>query len=363
MTIEERIKAAFDECVANPTAENLAAYENLVKVSQISEAQKQVPQDKVKTPVAEKSVRSYGANWSESAKAWGNKFVEAVTIGSVYTSLVPGEVASRVEELTGKFGRIRRLCTTHKCTGTYTFAVEGDGVTVYYRAEGAQATESDPTLNPVTLGAYNLTALVKVSKEMIADPGVDVLEYLSNAIAKGYAKMEDHEILFGAGVDADTNRYNMTGIITTLAAQASTPQIITSTAAAGAFSWKSVKDVISKIGENRDNAVILLSQAAADHIHELKDGSQYIFPQNQPLDSILGIKVLITSQLSGLVNNGYVMVVGDFSKYHIADRQGLETQILNEAFAVNGLVGVMADKRVDGKVSQPGAFAALKLSF
>ena len=55
------------------------------------------------------------------------------------------------------------------------------------------------------------------------------------------------------------------------------------------------------------------------------------------------------------------MLFGDYHYYWIADRQGRSMKRLNELYAANGQVGVLASERVDGKLILPEAVKALQI--
>lgn len=354
MDLEKMIMEAEAKFAADSSAENLAACKALYEMKEIKEAQQK------SNSVVEKTVEV-----KDEVKEWANKVMDAIAVGSTYSGLVPVDIAREVEKKIGDFGVFRPRCTVHKASGTYKLAVEDSLATVYYTAEAGAYTESTPAMNIISLDAFKLTALVKMSKESIADPVVDFVEYVTYAIAKAYALKEDHEILLGAGVNTEASPavYNMTGVLTALKAQADTPQIVTDTTALGAFTWASLKSMMQKLGKHRAGSVLVMQQATCDYIHEFKDDGKYIFDQNKPLDSIWGMPIIISTDVDAVGDTKYPIIAGNFRFYHIADRQDLEIRTLNELYAANGQVGIIADKRVDGKPSQLAAFAALKLDF
>ena len=98
--------------------------------------------------------------------------------------------------------------------GNYTVAVDGDQATATYVDEAGNIgdVESTPSLNLVTFSAYKLAALIKVSNEFLDDVAVDAMSWLTDNIARAFAKKEDLEILKGAGATSN----NIEGILTKL---------------------------------------------------------------------------------------------------------------------------------------------------
>ena len=334
--LTKKIEDAKATAMANPTAENVQTLENLVNIAKIQAEQTSV--------VESKPALSERAQFAKKLReALGN-----MPTGS--TIAVPLEVSAEIERKRNEISKLRRFCTVHPCTGNYTLQVEGTGVTVSYVAEHAAIGDGTPTINAISLTAYKLGALVKMSNEFIQDEAADIVAYITNLIADGFAKMEDSEILNGTG-----SSYNhMTGIVPSCSANTVT------CATAKTVTWKEVKTTIQKLTKGyRNNATCVMSQELADAIHEMKDGSNYIFPQNEPISTILGIPVVISADLGNLESGKAMMVVGDFSYYHIADRKDLTVKKLEELYAQNDQTGVLAVQRIDGKPSQVEAFAVL----
>lgn len=282
------------------------------------------------------------------------KLREAVAIGQSYTALVPTEIQTQIEKKRYAQSQLRKFVSSHAVGGNYTITVEGNGVTVGYVSEASQKTDSTPTVTTVTLNAYNLYALVKMSNESIEDPAVDLTEYISQLIAKGFALKEDREILLGSGSSSN----NITGVITALTGKTARTK---TTAAADAISWAEIKTFLGSLKAYKPFAIVVMSQATADYIQEFKDDGKYMFDQTKTLENINGVKVVISPDMSDIAAGKTVMVAGDFSYYHWVDRKNLEITTLKEIYATNGQVGIMATQRADGNITNEEAFAILNM--
>lgn len=369
---EARLEAVFEKMLETSSDEDTRAYENLVDnikdlKAQLAETEALEEKEKLEKggTLPEGAANGLGGgagrkddeterhgNLSEAAVKFGRSLVEAVSKGTTFNGLLPRDVAQQIQMKKEEICRVRGLCTVHQATGEYTVYVEGDGATVAYVSEGAGIGETSPTIAGVGLAALKLGALVKVSREYVEDLGVDVMSYLVNVLSKAFAKKEDHEILFGAGTSS--SKTNMRGIC-------SNTSIGTVTAVATTtVTWEEVKQTIQKIGAYRNGATIVCSQAFLDICHSFKDGNTYMFPQNQQIQSIMGIPVRVSGEFEAIDAGKVVMVVGDFSYYHILDRLGLEITTLNELYAANDQVGIRALERIDGDLALAAAFACLK---
>lgn len=360
--IQAKVQEAFNKFMETADDEDVKKYNALVEqMNKLSDQIAAIEAEELKKQ-GKKADQEEQKNekYKKETREWAKKVIEAIAVGSTYSSLVPTEIATAVIEKLNDYGRVSNRVTRHTLSGNYVFSVEGTEASVAYVAEAGSVSETTPTLTPVTLGAYALAALVKLSKEVVNDPAVDFIDWVTVALAKGFAKKLDAEILFGTGSGND----HITGILTTLKAESDTPHIVTDSTALGNFTWASLKSLMSKLGEYRDGAVLIMKQATADYIHEFKDNSKYIFDQDKPLESIWGMPVVICSQSEAMGTDGNCPVIAaNLAYYHLGVRQDIDVSLLTEAYAANRQIGMIADMRVDGKVALTDAFAALCTDF
>lgn len=362
---EAKRDAAAKAMKENATPENIKAYEEAFDAYQKALDDKAKAEEEVvkenrengKNPVEgkeqkEKKDMNEGINWVTRLR-------EAVTAGTTFSGLIPDTIATEIVAKKNQISKLRGYCSVISgIKGTFSFAVEGNGVTVSYRSEGAAYVESNPTVKPVTLTARNLTALVKITNEALDRPAVDALAYVENLIAKGFAEREDEEILHGTG----STDSHITGIVTAL--EAASGAKITTAASATEITWAEVKSFLSSLKAYKANAIVVMSQATADLIQDFKDAAgHYIFQdQNADLARIKGVRVVISEAMDDIATGKVIMVAGDFSYYRIAEQAGMKIDIANELFRANGQKGVFADEYIDGNVALPDAFALFKMA-
>jgi HK97 family phage major capsid protein len=106
---------------------------------------------------------------------------------------------------------------------------------------------------------------------------------------------------------------------------------------------------------------------AVKQIRKLKDGNgQYLWlpglQQGQP-DRVLDVPVIMSEYAPNTFTTGlYVGMIGDFSKYWIADAMSLAIQRLVELYAETNQVGFIGRLEVDGMPVLEEAFARVKLA-
>ena len=350
--VEEKISAAFTAMLDSSSDEDVRAYEHLMDLAKdlkeeiAIEEKKELDEQGIPNDVKDPT------NLSEREK-FGKKIVEAVAKGTTFSGILPRECAKNIQMKKEKIALIRSLCTVHVASGEYTVWVEGDDVVVDYISEGGAFGETTPSIKGVGLAALKLGALTKVSEEYLADLGVDVMEYIEDKFAKAFAVKEDKEILFGKGTTSDKTKIR--GITS------NTSVAVVTTASATDFTWEELKQTIQKIKSYRTNARLVCSTEFLDIVHSFKDGDSYMFPQQQRITQIRGIPVVESDVFPTIGSEAIACVIGDFSYYHICDRQSVELRTLNEAYAANGQVGIRGMERIDGDLTLPQAFAYMKM--
>lgn len=302
----------------------------------------------------ERTLTLNGRVLSSESVHFVERLCSAIRSKATFSELVPREVSDLITMKRQELARIRNIASVHVATGDYSFAVEGGKLNAFIVGEGVAFTEQSASLKSISLGAFKLGALVKVSKEMVADVVPSVIEYIVSQIATAFAEKEDDLFLNGAGTTEPT------GIITAVKADGEHKGDITQ-ATSGAITFDEVKKLIDGLGKYADHGTLVMNRSTASAISMLKDGNKYIFDSNQPLTQVYGCKVVITDKLANLGDkDGVAIVAGDFSYYHIADRLTQNIETLTELYAKNWQIGVLGVERIDGNVALTDAFTLYK---
>ena len=215
-------------------------------------------------------------------------------------------------------------------------------------------TESDDTFGQVSIGAYKLGTLIKVSEELLNDSVFDLEDYISTEFARRIGSREEDAFFNGDGVGKPTGIFNATG----------GAEIGVTSASATAITADELIDLFYSLkAPYRKNAVWVLNDATVKAIRKLKDNNgnylwQPAITANTP-DTILGKPVFTSSYVPTIGAGAKSIAFGDFTYYWVADRQARSFKRLNELYATTGQVGFMATQRVDGKLILPEAIKVL----
>lgn len=222
--------------------------------------------------------------------------------------------------------------------------------------EEAVIPESDPAFDQVSIGAYKLATMLKISEELLNDSVFDLESYIAKEFGRRMGSKEEEAFLIGDGTGKPLGIFQEIG----------GGEIgVTATAAAAITADELIDLFYSLRAPYRKNAVFIMNDTTVKLIRKLKDNTgQYLW---QPAltagtpDTILNRPVYTSSFAPSAEAGALTVAFGDFSYYWIADRQGRSFQRLNELFAATGQVGFKATQRVDGKLILPESVKLLQM--
>ena len=215
--------------------------------------------------------------------------------------------------------------------------------------------ESDDSFKQVTLSAYKLATMIKISEELLNDSAFDLESYVAKEFGRRIGTKEEEAFFVGDGTGKPTGILDATG----------GGQLGKTTSGATAISFDEIMDLFYSLkSPYRKNATFLMNDSTVKAIRKLKDGGgQYIWQPSMVAgtpDTILNRPVLTSAYMPEISAENKTVAFGDFKYYWIADRQGRSFKRLNELFAVTGQIGFVATQRVDGKLILPEAVKYLQ---
>lgn len=233
--------------------------------------------------------------------------------------------------------------------------VASKGTASWVDEEGA-ITESDDAFNQVSIGAYKLGTLIKVSNELLNDSVFNLEQYISKEFARRIGNKEEDAFFNGDGSGKPVGIFHSTG----------GAQVGVTTASTSAITADEVIDLFYSLGAPyRKNAVWVVNDATVKAIRKLKDGNgnylwQPALTSGTP-DTLLGRPVKTSAYVPTIASGAKVIAFGDFGYYWIADRQGRVFKKLSELYAATDQTGFVATQRVDGKLILPEAVKVLQM--
>ena len=215
--------------------------------------------------------------------------------------------------------------------------------------------ESDDSFSQVSIGAYKLATMIKVSEELLNDSVFDLESYIATEFGRRIGNKEEEAFIIGDGSSKPTGILSATG----------GGELGKTTSGVTSISFDDIMDLFYSLkSPYRKNAIFIMNDSTVKAIRKLKDGNgNYIWQPSMTAgtpDTILNCPVLTSTYMTEVAAGNKTIAFGDFKYYWIADRQGRSFKRLNELYAVTGQVGFVATQRVDGKLILPEAVKYLK---
>lgn len=260
--------------------------------------------------------------------------------------LVPDEYEKQLVEALEEENIFRKLATVIKTSsGDRKIPVVASKGSASWVDEEGLIPESDDTFGQVSIGAYKLGTLIKVSNELLADSVFNLEAYISKEFGRRCGAKEEEAFFNGDGTGKPV------GVLhATLGAE-----VGVTAASATEIKADEVIDLFYSLrAPYRKRAVWILNDSTVKAIRKLKDANgNYLW---QPAltagtpDTILGRPVYTSAYVPSIAAGNKTIIFGDLSYYWVADRQGRTFKKLSELYATTDQTGFMATQRVDGKL-------------
>lgn len=267
---------------------------------------------------------------------------------------VPQSWADGVRDILVDIGAIRRLATVQQTVGGNIFHVPVVGTpgTATLRAEAGALNESEDTLGEVQMAAWEVSQLIKTSREFLRD-GVNVDQYIQRRAGQGIGIKEG--ALFAVGTGSSQPK----GLVPA----ATVGKTAASTTAIAYADMVDLLYSVSSPYRNLPSAAFIVADTTAASLMKLVDS------QNRPLwipntavgqpDTFLGKPIYTDPNVPAIATGNRSVVFGAISEYMVRVAGTLEIQILQELYAGNGQVGFWVREYVDGNLLTLSAVKAL----
>lgn len=213
-------------------------------------------------------------------------------------------------------------------------------------AEGSAISESDPTFGAfVTLGAFKYAATFQLSREVVEDSGINLLDFVARQAAVGMGTAVN------AGLTTGTGTTQPTGIVT-----AASSAVTGGTGVAGA---PSADDLITLVYTcpspyRRRGASFQMRSSTLAAVRKLKDTTNnYLWsPGIQPgqPDQLLGFPVYENPDVAATATGARSVIFGDMSTYYVRQVRGIDIARDDSVGFVNDLITFRVTWRGDGNL-------------
>ena len=215
--------------------------------------------------------------------------------------------------------------------------------------QGVSIGTSEPTFNAfTTLGAYKFSALAQLSRELIADAGVDIIGFLAEQFGNALGFKIAEEVVNGTGTVEPVGFLPVAGT-----------GVTGSTGVSGAFTADNVIDLIYSLDgslRNRPSFAMLANSTSIAALRKLKDtAGNYVFSVGDSKDRrdlVLGVPVIETPAMPNPGTGVNSLAVGDLKSIYIRNAGGLQVDRSDDFAFGNDLATWRATWRLDSALVQ-----------
>lgn len=259
-------------------------------------------------------------------------------------AVIPTTIANRILDKVKQIAPLYDLATKFNVKGKLDFPVAKDAITTAYATEFTALTSSKVGFDKRTLDGFLVGALSKVSVSLVNNSQFDIVNYVINKVAESIALFLEKEIINGTGSTAMTGILHDDTLVKKVETTGDTPT---------ADEFIAVQVEIPQ--QNQAGAMWLVSNKTLLAMRQMKDTNGRYFLQNDLTNgfgyTFLGKPVMVSDQMAD-----NTVVYGDFSGYFINIHEGSSIKVLNEKYADEHAIGVVAWLEVDGKPMEEGKF-------
>lgn len=256
-------------------------------------------------------------------------------------AVIPTTIAKRILDTVKQIAPLYALATKFNVKGKLDFPVAKKAITTAYATEFTALTSSNVGFDKRTLDGFLVGALSKVSVSLINNSQFDIVSYVVNKVAESIALFLENEIINGAGTT------KMTGVLVDELVK--TVDTVADTPTADEF----IATQVAVPQQYQAGAMWLVSNKTLLAMRQMKDENGRYFLQNDLTNgfgyTFLGKPVMVSDQMKDTN-----VVYGDFSGYFVNIHEGSSIKVLNEKYADEHAVGIVAWLEVDGKVMEEG---------
>jgi len=275
--------------------------------------------------------------------------------GAVIPTTIAQMIINTVKEMCPIFSK----ATMFAVKGTLKVPVWGNAntnhnITVGYQSEFTDITADAGAFTSVDLTGYLAGALTLIGKSVINNSEIDVLNFIVTEMSKQIVLFLEKELLIGTSGKA-------VGALST-----SNTATLTSTTAITADDLITVQSKIPTTYQT--NACWTMSPATFAAIRKLKDSTGHYLLQTAPnvVGSfpfmLLGKPVYLSDNMPAVAASAKPILYGDYSGLAVNMRQQIEMQVLNEKYATQHAVGLVAWFEFDSNVIDHQKLATITMA-
>jgi HK97 family phage major capsid protein len=282
----------------------------------------------------------------------GNSEARATLSAGQQGVVIPVSIANRIIDTVKNMSPILAKATTWNVSGdlilpSYDYTSH---LPAGYYTELATMTAQAANFGSIKLGNTIVTALGIISKSLINRTDLDVVPFIVNEIAKALALFLEKELLNNANSSVGSGATKLGGL-----ANASISLVGATTMVIDSAELVKLQLKIPQVYQPNCNWI--MNPDTLGYIQSLKASTgQFLMGNNlseNGLYTLLGKEVFVSDQMPVMGVGANQIFYGDLSGLNVKMTQGIQIQVLNERFADQYAIGVVAATEVDSAIIEP----------
>ena len=272
-------------------------------------------------------------------------------------TLIPTTVWNNIIEEVTQISPIFQMADRYNIKGKLVlpkYDKEHSSIVMTYADEGTQAESGKIAVTSIELDGYLARCLAKISKSLINNSNFDIVGFVQTKMAQAIAKFFEHELLFGTDGKVD----GLKGIAT---------DMVVTSAKATAVTSDELMELQDKVIDNyQGGSVWIMNRATRDAIRKLKDGQgNYLLNRDFTARwgyTLLGKDVYCSDAMDTMQATKTAIYYGDFSGLAVKVSEEANMQVLQERYAEEHMLGILAFVEWDAKVADTQKIAKLVMA-
>ena len=324
----------------------IAMYDDMSKMGM-----RPVPSDKPELTNAEKDRKAF-----ENAIR-GIVNTDTPTMPADAKTLIPTTVWNNIIEEVTQISPIYQMADRYNIKGKLVlpkYDKDHSSIVMTYADEGTQAESGKIAVTSIELDGYLARCLAKISKSLINNSNFDIVGFVQTKMAQAIAKFFEHELLFGTEGKVD----GLKGIAT---------DMVVTSAKATAITSDELMELQDKVIDNyQGGSVWVMNRSTRDAIRKLKDGQgNYLLNRDFTAKwgyTLLGKDVYCSDAMDTMQATKTAIYYGDFSGLAVKVSEEANMQVLQERYAEEHMLGILAFVEWDAKVADTQKIAKLVMA-
>ena len=267
-------------------------------------------------------------------------------------AVIPKTIANKIIKKVVDICPIYKSATRYNVKGTLAIpAYDEDttSITMAYADEFSELESKNGKFTSIELTGFLAGALSKVSKSLINNSQFNIVPFVINAMAESISEWIEGQLLKGTTGKAE----GLSGVTKTVTAKSAT--------AITMDEMIQLKDSIKDVYQN--NAYFIMSSATRTALRLLKDGNNRYLMQDDVTSpfgtTLFGKPVYVSDNMDEMEAGKTAVYYGDFSGLAVKVSEELNIQVLQEKYATQHAVGIVAWMEFDAKVENAQKIAKL----